>query len=642
MNTHLQNTEKRRSLRFKSMPMMRTNFRSMFLAVLAAMMLLANSGVAQTAPTVYVCGTDENNRAAYWKDGTKYLLTEGYGGANSIFVSDNDVYVAGYGNEDIGGGKYKTIARLWKNGEAMPISIYAQLNYSVFWNECAIHNIDGTYLNTVFPTTLPPTNPSITIAATTFSRASSVYVSNGKVYMAGSLLTGTQNAVTHCYTSGTWPNFQDVLENYEVGPFYSTPDKSAPIFNYTADKAACWIDGQGDFAFNDNNSDIIYDYHTANRWGKTGSGSSVFVSGNDVYVAGGEFDGSSTGDGIGTLQYCTPALWKNGEYVPLPHVDKVSAPGRISTASSVFVSPNGDVYVLINESYREFNDNGNMQTFYDAKLWKNDTVTDLGSGQATSVYVSGNDVYVSGGISGGYWKNGERIQIASVDWQGNRTARNTNSIFVQGNDVYVAGSMSGYYFDEGQVRGAAYWKNGEQVILCNGGSYSTATGIFVVGDGNTDNDTNTVTFAGESISIEPQKVLAGELAVRPPDPERTNYDFGGWFTDNITFLNEWNFATDVVTQDTTLWAKWSETAGIIEMASESIKIYPNPAKDELIIESGELKIESVEIVDITGKKQFSIFNFQFSTINVSHLSAGTYFVKIKTDKGELTTKFIKN
>ena len=71
----------------------------------------------------------------------------------------------------------------------------------------------------------------------------------------------------------------------------------------------------------------------------------------------------------------------------------------------------------------------------------------------------------------------------------------------------------------------------------------------------------------------------------------------------------------------------------------NITVYPNPTKDELKIESGELKVESIEIADITGKtiQQFS----SVTTINVSHLSSGIYFVKIKTDKGELTKKIIK-
>ena len=40
-------------------------------------------------------------------------------------------------------------------------------------------------------------------------------------------------------------------------------------------------------------------------------------------------------------------------------------------------------------------------------------------------------------------------------------------------------------------------------------------------------------------------------------PVSRGYRFDGWFTDNTTFLNEWNPATDPVFNDMTLYAKWT-------------------------------------------------------------------------------------
>ena len=68
----------------------------------------------------------------------------------------------------------------------------------------------------------------------------------------------------------------------------------------------------------------------------------------------------------------------------------------------------------------------------------------------------------------------------------------------------------------------------------------------------------TVNFAGEGVSIEPQSITQGNYATAPENPVREGYDFSGWFTDNGTFANEWNFKTDIVTQDTTLYAKWED------------------------------------------------------------------------------------
>lgn len=68
----------------------------------------------------------------------------------------------------------------------------------------------------------------------------------------------------------------------------------------------------------------------------------------------------------------------------------------------------------------------------------------------------------------------------------------------------------------------------------------------------------TVNFIGEEVSVESQSIEHGMRATKPENPERENYGFGGWFTDNRTFANEWNFKTDIVTRDTTLYAKWEE------------------------------------------------------------------------------------
>ena len=86
-----------------------------------------------------------------------------------------------------------------------------------------------------------------------------------------------------------------------------------------------------------------------------------------------------------------------------------------------------------------------------------------------------------------------------------------------------------------------------------------------------------------------------------------------------------------------------------------VKIYPNPTTGELTIsfaelaptgaavDNGQLTINSVELYDVMEKKQFSIFNSQLSIekIDISHLQAGVYFVKIKTDLGEEVRKVVK-
>jgi uncharacterized repeat protein (TIGR02543 family) len=55
-----------------------------------------------------------------------------------------------------------------------------------------------------------------------------------------------------------------------------------------------------------------------------------------------------------------------------------------------------------------------------------------------------------------------------------------------------------------------------------------------------------------------QTVAQGETATKPAtDPARNNYVFSGWYKDADATM-PWDFATDVVNANTTIYAKWSE------------------------------------------------------------------------------------
>ncbi|WPK13591.1 InlB B-repeat-containing protein [Lysinibacillus louembei] len=51
-------------------------------------------------------------------------------------------------------------------------------------------------------------------------------------------------------------------------------------------------------------------------------------------------------------------------------------------------------------------------------------------------------------------------------------------------------------------------------------------------------------------------VLYGEIMSKPLNPVKEGYTFVGWYKE-VTLDTEWNFATDVVTEDMILYAKWS-------------------------------------------------------------------------------------
>ena len=117
-----------------------------------------------------------------------------------------------------------------------------------------------------------------------------------------------------------------------------------------------------------------------------------------------------------------------------------------------------------------------------------------------------------------------------------------------------------------------------------------------------------------------------------------------------TEANTFNFTVQAeniggaVSQLLSIVIEEEDTVGIKTPKFEAFKIYPNPTTSELRVESGELKVNSVEVFDIYGKKlsQLSTFNSQLSTqINVSQLPAGVYIIKIQSDKGVYKQQFIK-
>ena len=80
----------------------------------------------------------------------------------------------------------------------------------------------------------------------------------------------------------------------------------------------------------------------------------------------------------------------------------------------------------------------------------------------------------------------------------------------------------------------------------------------------------------------------------------------------------------------------------LQIMNSGLRIYPNPTNSRLNIENGQFKIENIEIYDIYGR---NIVNCQLSmdnSIDISHLTAGMYFIKIKTEQGTVIQKIIKN
>jgi len=78
-------------------------------------------------------------------------------------------------------------------------------------------------------------------------------------------------------------------------------------------------------------------------------------------------------------------------------------------------------------------------------------------------------------------------------------------------------------------------------------------------------------------------VLGGNKIEKPqPDPTRTNYTFGGWYKE-AACSNEWNFASDTVSANSTLYAKWVGNTAGISISVEQIEDQSTLPADNIII-----------------------------------------------------------
>jgi len=195
----------------------------------------------------------------------------------------------------------------------------------------------------------------------------------------------------------------------------------------------------------------------------------VPTDGRVVYLVGADWDGVN---GILTV-------WKNREKQILQNNYTNASNYDYTKIESLFAS-NNKVYVL---GYVNFYGN----TPQVQCLWVDGVPQKLDMDEASSVFVSGNDVYVAGSYDAGtlvpgtndrkwnacIWKNGVRQDLNT-----GRGSSNALSVAVSGNDVYVVGDNDA----NAQLRGgAALWKNGVLQNLKDADD-TEVYAVFVFGD----------------------------------------------------------------------------------------------------------------------------------------------------------------
>lgn len=74
--------------------------------------------------------------------------------------------------------------------------------------------------------------------------------------------------------------------------------------------------------------------------------------------------------------------------------------------------------------------------------------------------------------------------------------------------------------------------------------------------------------------------------------------------------------------------------------TNTLRVFPNPANSELNIVTGSSSaITEIKIYDINGKLVLRLTNK--TKLDISGLSSGQYYIKVKQDDGYFAAKFIK-
>lgn len=398
----------------------------------------------------------------------------------------------------------------------------------------------------------------------------------------------------------------------------------------------------------------------------------------DVYAAGYERDADDNR---------IIKVWKNGiELYTL-------ATSKYVDVRDIFVTGN-DVYVAGNVYISRGNKNNYIAKVWKngTELYSYDNGTN--DSYFNSIYVSGTDVYVAGyeftpNLSRIGWvrKNNEILYNLTQ----NNNNPSVNDMCVSGNDIYVCGQAKNSYGTER----ATVWKNGNVLYSCGPTYQTSASGAYAIGvldnavyisgfSGSTGstviyNNTGSIIqeyssthringFAyANSIEVKGNNFLPFIYAVVTSSVDKVYrnatelYSFDKAKITDISVKNDDVYLTGYDSTVAKIWKNGEElytlTNGIYDASASSIfvveksqtgvndiqkssniEIYPNPANDFIVI-NGLQNQETLYFFDINGRSVFSyLATKEIEKISIRHLPAGVYFVQIE---GSKMLKFVK-
>ncbi len=146
---------------------------------------------------------------------------------------------------------------------------------------------------------------------------------------------------------------------------------------------------------------------------------------------------------------------------------------------------------------------------------------------------------------------------------------------------------------------------------------NTSTGVNVL---TTKTGVNNLTYISETLDFTPATTGTYYIGFHNNTPTAT-----GATTNNLIFIDTFSVSTNLSNQS---------------FDNDAFSLYPNPSSDFLNISNpNNVEIKNISVIDINGRTIKNINSA--TTINVSDLNAGVYFVTIETAEGKSTKKFIK-
>ena len=344
---------------------------------------------------IYVAG-DDSDVATYWKNGVTVHLTKAdeFSHAAGVAVNGNDVYVSGY--------KLATKAAIESRD-------------------------DSSQKNNVVVDSAGTSHPSKGAIAGYWKNGSFVKLTSGAVNADGSAIIVSGSDV---YVAGFECNGQD------ADPGSDDPKKSVAKYWKNAESVAL-TDGAN-----------------------IAKATAISVNGNNVYIVGYEE--------LGPNHLKEARYWKNGKRVNLKIEKHLTHGSDFSEANSIFVLGN-DVYIAGTESgLAAYWKNGNPVKLVNRGKYQPGEVEDMIISTASSIVGIGTDIYVSGSQDtlasmntvAKYWKNGRALSLMYSP----EDLKSNVFVALDRNEPYLAYSLA----DKFGKRTARIWSNGHTLALSNG------------------------------------------------------------------------------------------------------------------------------------------------------------------------------